>query len=389
MFDSFKGRITFEAVSPDTSDFINAIKESCISADNIRYKNGKIIGEIYKNDFAELKEVGNSCNAQISILERSGIIFDVQRYKKRIGLVVGAVIALWIIVFLSDIVMIIDVYGNEKISDSRILSLANDAGIYIGAHISDIDLRKAERVMVSSSDGISWIGIRSSGSKVQIEVSEMDNIPELVPKNIPCNIVSTKDAQIVGINNVYSGMLVQLINNGVKKGDLLISGTVDDGKGGVYYTHSIGEIIGRYTETITFTQPYIDEIIEYTDKSVVKSIHFLGCKIPLSLKKNNLENYEFNEKITYLELLGIQLPIGMVYSEYKTYTIQQIEYDSEQAKNILLDKIKQYEHNFFADEDVIIIDKKVEYVEINGSLKASVRYTVEGNIGVSKEIMVK
>lgn len=389
MFNNIKGKITFEAVVPDSSAFINSIRESCISVDAIQYKNGKIIGKIYRKDYKELKNVGNSCNAQIGILEKSGIIFDIQRYKKRIGLIIGMVIALIIILFLSDLVMIIDIYGNEKISDSHIISLANDAGIYIGAHLSDIDMRKAERVMVSSSDDISWVGIRSSGCKIQIEVYEVDDTPQLIEKNIPCNIVSSKDAQIVEIKNVYSGMLVQMLNNGVKKGDLLISGVIDDGKGGTYYSHSIGEIIGRYNETITFTQAYNDEIIDYMDKIYLKTFHILGCKIPLYLNKNQLENYEYNEEITYAELFGIQFPVGMIYSEYKPYTIKNIEYSYEQAKNILNDRIKKYEENFFNNEDVKIIDKKIEYIEVNGSLKANLTYVVEGNIGVSKEIMVK
>ena len=283
--------------------------------------------------------------------------------------------------------MIIEVYGNESVSDNYILSLANDTGIHIGAHISEIDLRKAERIMVSSSDKISWVGIRSAGSKIQIEVNEMDIAPEVLDKTIPCNIVSTKDAQIVEIKNVYSGMLVQMLNNGVKKGELLISGTVDDGKGGVFYTHSIGEIIGRYNETVVFTQPYKDEIINYEDKVIKKSIHFLGLRMPIIFRKP--ENYELSEEVTYLEVLGIRLPIGMIYTEYKSYNIQNIEYTDEQIKDILANKVKQYELNFLKNKGMKIIDKEIEYMTINNEVKATIKYTIEGNIGKSKEIIVK
>jgi len=389
MFDSIKGRIVFEAVAPDSEKFINTIMASCIVADKIQYNNGKIIGKIYKRDFNELKKVGNSCDAQISILEKNGLLFDVLKYKKRIGLLAGVIISIMIIHFLSDLVMIIDVYGNESVSDSHVLALAKDTGIHIGAHISDIDLRNAERIMVSSSDEISWIGIRSSGCKIQIEVYEIDNAPYVIQKNIPCNIISSKDAQIVDIKNVYSGMLMQMLNNGVKKGELLISGTVEDGKGGVYYTHSIGDIIGRYTETMTFVQPYCDEIIDYDDQITRKSIHILGFKIPLYIKNKEYDNYEVKENITYVNLFGIQLPAGMIYMEYKPYSIQQIEYDREDVEKIILDKIEQYELNFLNNQEITVIDKKIEFVEKNDSLKAIVRYTVEGNIGISKEIMVK
>ncbi len=389
MFDSLNGIITFEAVAPDTTSFVNLLKESCVAVDNLRYKNSKIIGKIYKKDFSELKKIGNMCNAQIDVIDKKGIIFLAAKYKKRIGLIAGAVLAAFLVIFLSDTVMIIDVYGNDNISDSYVLSLLNDAGIYIGANISDIDLRSAERIVVSSSDEISWIGIRSSGCKIQAEVCEFNDTPEIVQKNIPCNIVSTKDAQIVEIRNVYSGMLVQMLNNGVKKGDLLISGTVEDGKGGVYYTHSRGEIIGRYVETIIFTQPYYGETIAYEDEVTYNTIHFFGIRLPLNIRKEKFDNYEFDEDITYLKLLDMQLPVGMIYSHYKPYTINDVEYDTEQARAMLNEKIKLYEYNFLSGEDTTVVDKNVEFTEMNNSLKVTVKYTVEGNIGISKEIMVK
>ena len=35
MFDNITGKITFEAVAPDSNKFINELKKSCISSDNI------------------------------------------------------------------------------------------------------------------------------------------------------------------------------------------------------------------------------------------------------------------------------------------------------------------------------------------------------------------
>ena len=180
-----------------------------------------------------------------------------------------------------------------------------------------------------------------------------------------------------------------MLNNGVKKGDLLISGTVEDGKGGVYYTHSIGEVIGRYTETITFAQPYCDEIIDYANPVVRKSLHILGLKVPLYIKVNEFDNYELSETITYLDLFGIQLPAGITYMEYRPYNVQQVEYSREEAEKLILNKIDQYERNFINNEDIIVVDKTIDYIEKDNGLKAIVKYIVEGNIGISKEIMVK
>lgn len=389
MFEYIKGIIDFEIIVPDPNSFINIIKESCITVEAVQLKKGKITGQIYKKDFIEFKNICNLCNAQMCIVNQSGLVYKIEKYKKRIGIAIGVMISVLMLFFFSDTVMIVEVYGNENISDKEILSLANDTGIYIGANISELDLRKAERILVSSSDKISWAGIRSSGCKIQIEVDETYDAPELVEHNIPCNIVSSKDAQIVEIKNIYSGMLVQMLNNGVKKGDLLISGIVEDGKGGVYYTHSFGEIIGRYTEVISFTQKYIDDSVSYKEKEIEKDLHFFGLRIPLHFGNKVFETYESDEDVTYFEVFGIKFPIGIIYSEYRPYNVKQVEYTEEQVKGILNDKINMYESNFLNKDDIKIISKEAEYIKINGGIKVIVRYSIEGNIGICKEIMVK
>lgn len=389
MLNNLIGIITFEAISPDHKKFMNILKESRIPSYDVYYQDGKIIGKIYSKDFSELKLIGTNCNSQISILEKKGAIFIVHKYKKRLGLILGFILSVIMIMHLSDTVTLIEIYGNEKIPEKEIISLLNDADITIGSTISKLNLREAERKIISSSDMISWVGIRSAGSIIQVEIREMDTSPQIVSKHIPCNIISTKDAQIVDIKNVYSGMLVQMINNGVKKGDLLISGTIDDGKGGVYFSHSIGEIIGRYEEKMSFTQTYFDNETIYSDPVVKKHFHFLGFKIPLYINKNKFENYEYNENITYFKLGDIQFPMGMIYSEYIPYTISPINYTPEQAQNILIEKIKLYEYNFFYNENITIIDKSVEFIETDTETKALIKYILEGNIGTSSEIIVK
>lgn len=389
MFGNIKGIIKFEAIAPDTNYFINLLKNSCITTNNIQYKKGKIIGSIYRTDFIELKKIGEKCSAQISILEKSGAIFTVQKYKKRAGLLLGFLLSLFLVMYMSNLIMIIDIYGNITITDKQILSLLNDNGIHIGTHISEIDLRNAERKILSSSDKISWIGIRARGSKLQVEINEMDSSPEIIPMNIPCNIVAAKDAQITEIRNVYSGMLVQMLNNGVKKGDLLISGVVENGKGGTYYSHSIGEIIGKYTEKVEFIQPYSDEEICFSDTITQKHLHFFGLKIPLSFVKKDFELFEYDEDITYLQLSDLQFPIGIIYSKYKPYTINEINYSAEQTKAILMDKIYMYELNFLKNDDIKILNKDIEFNETENGMHALITFTLEGNIGVSKEIIIK
>lgn len=389
MFNSIRGVITFEVIAAEPEIFVNYLLESNISVSKVHCKNGKIYGNVYMTDFKEVEKIAVQCNAQICIYRKKGSIFIVQKYRKRTGLVAGFLLAFIMLVYLSNTVMVIEIYGNEKVSDNKVISLLNDSGIHIGTFVPNVNLREAERKIVSSSDEIAWIGIRSSGSRIQAEIREMDDPPDMVSASVPCNIISSRDAQIVEIRNVNMGMLVPMLYDGVKKGELLISGTVEDGKGGVYYAHAMGEIIGRYSEKVTFVQTYIDERFDYDDRITKKTFSFFGLKLPLYRKQNDFQQYEYDETTAYLKLFNMKLPIGIIYSEYIPYRINEVEYTVEQAKSILEDKIKLYEYNFFDKEDVVVIDREVSFLEDDDKVSVLLKYTLESNIGIMQEIMVK
>lgn len=389
MFDNIRGIITFEAVAPEPEAFVNMLRESPVSVSDIRLESGKIYGDVYRADFDEVKRTAERLGAQLCVHSKRGGVFTVRKYRRRTGMLIGLVLAFAMVAYLSNVVMIVEVYGNETLSDKQVISLLRDQGIRIGAFIPSVDLREAERRIVSSSDDIAWVGLRSKGCKIQAEISEIGEFPDIVPTSVPCNIVSSRDAQIVEIKNVHMGMLVRMLNDGVKKGDLLISGTVDDGKGGVYFAHSMGEVIGRYTEKAVFRQAFEDERFVYGDKLVKKKICFFGLEIPLYIGKNNFGNYEYDEETRYAELWGIKFPVGIVTAEYKPYDIVPVSYSPEQAKTILEDKISLYERNFFDGEDITVVDKEVFFSEDSGEVKAVVKYTLESDIGVTREIMAK
>ena len=389
MFDNIRGVISFEAIAPEPEIFINNLKASSVSVTNLRCKGNKLAGEAYWSDLEDIRHIAEADGVQMSISKKRGGVFTVRKYRLRAGLAVGFFLAVILVAYLSNVVMSIEVFGNETITDKQVESLLNDCGIHIGTFIPSVDLREAERIIVSESEEISWIGIRSSGCIIEAEITEADNPPEMIPTRTPCNVVSAKDAEIVAIHDIYMGMLIPMLHDGVKKGDLLISGTVEDGKGGVYYAHAMGKIIGRYDEKVTFYQPYSEEKLQYTEKITRKTLNLFGLKIPLYVGRNNFEHYEYDEKVSFLKIFNIQLPVGIMYSEYKLYDTETEEISQEKAVQLLEEKISLCEKNFYSDEDMKIIGREVFFSETEEGMTAVVKYTLEGNIGVTKEIMAR
>ncbi len=389
MFDNIRGVISFEAIAPEPEIFINNLKASSVSVTNLRCKGNKLSGEAYWSDLKDIKQIAEIDGVQISIEKRRGGVFTVRKYRLRAGLAVGFFLAVILVAYLSNVVMSIEIFGNDTLTDKQVESLLNDCGIHIGTFIPSVDLREAERIIVSESEEISWIGIRSSGCMIEAEITEADKPPEMIPTRTPCNVVSSKDAEIVAIHDIYMGMLIPMLHDGVKKGDLLISGTVEDGKGGVYYAHAMGKIIGRYNEKVTFFQSYSEEKLKYNEKVTRKTLNFFGLRIPLYVGRNNFEQYEYDEKTSFLKIFNIQLPVGIVCSEYKLYDTEIEEITPEKAVQLLEEKISLCEKNFYEDEDITIIGREVYFSETDDGMNAAVKYTLEGDIGITKEIMAK
>ena len=135
MFDNIKGLMTFEVVAPDINALLNKLKKSCITAQDVYCKGGKVTGLIYKNDFNELKQLCSECDAQLSITDKYGAVFKIFKYRKRIGIIAGFILSLFLVAYLSNIVMVIEIYGNATLPDKKIMSYLNDSGIHIGTYI--------------------------------------------------------------------------------------------------------------------------------------------------------------------------------------------------------------------------------------------------------------
>ncbi|MDE6709481.1 MAG: sporulation protein YqfD, partial [Oscillospiraceae bacterium] len=163
MFDNIRGVISFEAIAPEPEIFINNLKASSVSVTNLRCKGNKLAGEAYWSDLEDIRHIAEADGVQLSIAKKRGGVFTVRKYRLRAGLAVGFFLSVILVAYLSNVVMSIEVFGNETLTDKQVESLLNDCGIHIGTFIPSVDLREAERIIVSESEEISWIGIRSSG----------------------------------------------------------------------------------------------------------------------------------------------------------------------------------------------------------------------------------
>jgi similar to stage IV sporulation protein len=389
MLDHFRGIITFKIYTDNPEDFINRLRNSSISARKVTVADGALTGEIYWFDERALRRMAEKYHAGYEEVSRHGFIFTMVRYRRRYGLFAGIVAAFAMVFLLSNITMKINIYGNETMSDAEVRAVLDDCGIRIGSYLPGVNLRSAERDIVADVDGVAWAGIRRQGPIVSVEISEMTVRPEMTPTNMPCNVVSTKNAQIVKIKSVPMGQLKPMLYDTVKKGELLVSGVIEGKLHNVYYVHSMAEIVGRYEEKINFTQPLKDTELSYGNMTDHRSLWFFGLRIPLYPGKLRTDNAEIEETISYVNLFSLELPVGIVHTEITPLFETERIFTPAEAEAVLSEKLARYEMNFYTDEGVEIIDRKTSFSETADGIKITAEYVLESDICETEYIMVK
>ena len=368
-------------------NLINSIRKSDFVCKNLWCKGDEVYGRIYGNNQNKLENLASKNSMQLISLNKTGIVYWLMPYKKRIGIFLGFLISIVLIFFMSNTVIKIRILGCDENLYKKVYSALEINGVLPGKFIPSLDFSTIEMNMLEDVEEISWIAIRSTGGVLTVSVSPATPKPEILTRRLPCNIISTKDAQIVEVQ-VYAGQLTVLLGDGVKKGDLLVSGFVVDGYGKSAKYHAYAKIIGQYEDIICFEQPYYEEIKVTSNKAYNrKYFNFFSLKCPLFIGEKVKGEYSYTERTNNFSVFTLKIPLGITHCSYSPYEIKGFYYTQEEARQRLNEKMEVYEMNFLSDKE--IISREISETINENSISYSVRYLIKGEIGQVSEILMK
>ncbi len=388
MLKNIRGIIDFKVSGENVYKFINGIRDKHIVCTSQQCREGCFYGQIYRRDEKKVEDIADETGVNIAFTDRHGFRFKAMRYRFRFGIILGIIITFGFVFYCSNIVVSIEVCGNNEITREQVISALADIGIYKGRFIPDINFHSCEQKLRLSIPDIAWTGIRHTGSRIVVDVTEVTAPPEMILDDVPCNIVSAKDAQLI-YADVYAGHLMKKIGDGIKKGDIIISGTVEDEKGNILKKHAMGKVIGIYNEEITFTQPFEESGQVYTGSEVDKKyLYFFGYRIPLFFDDTEPETYDYSESVNNFVFLGREIPLGIVNTEYNPFTYDTVTYSEDEADKILEQKTSLHEKNFYDSKGIKVLDREIEKNIKKDCMEYKIIYRLEGNIGTDYEIYV-
>lgn len=378
-------RISFRASGDDIIGFINAVRKSDIIFFIQYCKSGEYKGKIYLKDLKKIKIIAEDYNINFSIDKIEGKAYTVMKYRSRYGIFAGIIFMALFIFYFSNTVVKIDINGNEKIAESEIADILESCGVKQGAYIPDIDFDECEYQLVLKIDRIKWTGVRNRGGQIIVDVHEKEDAPKTVKSNIPCNIISNKDAVVVSLKT-FRGQNEISEGDAIGKGDIIISGIITNGSGDFSVIHAEGEIIGEYSEEQKFIYYFERERKNYDKIYKEKFFNFFGIKIPVSFSRISFSEADCSQKTEYFKFLGYELPFGITEKEYRIFNRETVLETPEMARAELEKQIEIYEKNFYSKCE--IKNKNVFIEEFDNRLECTAEYIIQGEIGIEKGIFI-
>jgi len=366
----FKGYLTITVNGKFCERFIQVCALNNILLWDIkRISKNSIRCKITIRAFLKLRPIARNTAVLIHINARHGLPFLIKKYKKRKIVLFGTVIIIVAVVILNQFVWGIEIRGNHKIPEDRIISVLNESGLKIGTLKSKIDQQELKRQSLLKIPELAWLWVDKKGSKVVVDVREKIMPPNIPQKDDYYNIVASKDG-IIAEMTVKDGVSVVESGDTVLKGTVLVTGKIPvPSKQLTRYVRASANIKAR----VWYEEKEIFSCISTTrhetkSQKTHYTFDFFGNKLRLFHRDNvPYENYDLEEK--NFSLFGITL-------NKKTYK------EIELKKEILTEESVK---NFGANE----ILEKIEKTTAPDSKRISCEITHQKINDTTIEVLVK
>ncbi|WP_028514333.1 sporulation protein YqfD [Ruminococcus flavefaciens] len=382
-----KRSIRINAKGKQLNRFINAIHQHRIDCQG-QFCRGEVFHcDIYRRDLKELQDIAKNCGIELKTAEYDSLSARLFRYRRRFGLLIGILLAFTAALYFSQVVVTIEIEGNSVVSDEVILSALEELNIKAGTPVCKINIPYCENKLRLMIDDVAWAGIRHTGSRLVVQVTEVEHVPEMLLDRVPCNIVASRNAEISSIL-VRSGQLKHIVGDYVPKGTILISGVDETENGRTFVHHAMGDIRGIYEENVSFSAPFhAEEALPTGRTDTQRTLRLFSLDIPLYFGKSNYSSpSETKEKNAVI--FGHELPLGIKTRTVSETAVTEKDYTEEELTEKLMERVYLYENNFLGNGTKIL--SRDITTETNGdALTLRAAYRLEGNICEQRDIFIK
>ncbi len=317
-----------------------------------------------------LEEKGIKCT------RRRTLLFG---YRKRWGIIIGSVVFVILISYFSSILWSLDISGNSRLTELDVKDLLKECGVYEGVRLSEINNDLVRIKMMALSKDIAWISVNVKGMRAEVIVSESERVPEKEDMPQYSHIVASFDGIVTGIV-IERGQQMVRVGEAVKKGDLLVSGIIEERDGDITLVNASAKIYAQTNKEIAAEQAYISENITLSEGKIERiSLESFGKSINFSLKYGlEDEKCDIIRKRGSVYIFGsFRLPLSYV-AEYRTEKkVSSVSLTLDEARRMAESEAFRI---LYSQSDAELISKRFSYDYAPDKLTVRLYAVCEENI---------
>lgn len=359
---NLRSSIVLNIKGKNVNRFINRLVKQNIDILNIKYINYKEIEiRVFKSDLEKIEKIKSIY--ELSEVNSYGLIKIKKILIKNKILLFFMFIGFLFVLLLTNVIFDVEVVHNKKEIQELLISELKRYGITEKKFVksfNEIEKIKKE-ILEKYKDKLEWIEIERVGTKYIVRVEER-KIPNSDVETQNRNIVAKKSAIIKTII-AENGVVVKNVNDYVKAGDVIVSGSIYLNETLKNVVRANGKVYGEVWYKSEVEMPFVYYEENYTSNTnKVLTLSFLNKRIEL-FNFNKFENKEIEERNIVKHLfLPIKLSLEMQREVKKTDKIYTIDEAIEMAKNKSISSMESK----LNDKEYIISSKNLK-VEIKES----------------------
>lgn len=373
-----------------TEKFINICTRRQIQLWDIRVQSEKIrTMRISIKGFKLIRSIARKTKCRVRILKKVGLPFVINKYRRRKAFFGGAVLFVALIMVLSSFIWSVEITGNKTLQSDELEEALARNGVKTGMLKYRVDTDSAVTDMMLDEEKLAWISITVKGTKVKVDVRERKEVPLVIPRHIPSDVVAVKDGIIKQVL-ATEGVEEVGVGDTVQRGQVLISGSIPmkGENAGFKLVHAMGTVLARtwYEEEAPVITTQIERL--KTGKIINdNALVLFSWKLDILHRKNRFKTYsvsEIRKKLSIGE--DMVFPIEWVTVRYVEEKLIDAVISEQDAKNAAAQSAYKRALAKVPD-DVKIVGKKVSFFrDETGAIIARVTIECIEEIGTSKRI---
>ena len=378
-----KGYVSFTAEGGFPERFINLCNSNGIVLWDVQNDGVKVKAFTTTKDFKRINFPAENSGMEIKDVTEKGLKSFINRYKYRFGLCLGALIAVFVIAFLSGSIWEIEIVAESGVNVEAFTESLAESGVKKGARKSKIDILKVQEEMMYKHSDLLWISVNIFGSQAQVDITTVTHKKESTDMKVPTNIVAKKDGVITLVKGYYG---VNAVKEGVNvaEGMLLISGVGKYADGSEYFTHAKGEVYAKTeNEATQAINRKFKGFISTGNKSVY-GVEVFSLKIPFGRINDETVN---SEAYTHLKSKSTYLPLAVFRID--SYPVKETEVTLTENQSMLycLSQLVEMKREEYKDAEIY---EELYFGEtVNGKYILNQALNCVENIAVEQPIMVE